>query len=370
MILDLTPEQAAFRSSIESFARDAVAPQAATIDETGTCPEALLRQAASLGLLGVAVPSAAGGAGRDVVDAALAIESVARASASVAFTLALHNALVVDVVAHFGTDAQRARWLKRLASGERLGAFALAEEETGSDLTRLQTTAVQEPSGWRVRGRKVWVANGATAGVAIVVAKAGDEVQAFLVPLDGAGVKRTARDSVGVRGAGCVDLELDVVVAADQQLAGGAALVEWALEGGRILMAAQAIGIGQAALDEAIAYAKRREAFGKPVASYQSVQWVLADAATEIDAGRLLMLKAASARARGEASRLDTAMAKLHATEAAHRAVDRAAELLAASGYGRGSVIERLCRDVRAAGIHQGTPDVQRMAIAEELLPR
>ncbi|HVB39021.1 MAG TPA: acyl-CoA dehydrogenase family protein [Vicinamibacterales bacterium] len=370
MILDLTQEQDAFRSTVEQFVRDAVMSQAAAIDESGAFPDAVLKQAAALGLLGLTVPAAGGGAGRDAVDAALAFEAIARASASVAFTLALHNTLVVDVIARFGSEAQRTQWLRRLATGKVLGAFALAEDEAGSDLARLRTTAEPEGTGWRVRGRKVWVANGARAGLAIVVAKAGDGVQAFLIAPDAPGVKRVAHDSVGVRGTGCVDLDLDVTVGADQLLAGGAGLVEWALEGGRIATAAQAIGIGQAGLDEAVAYAKGREAFGKSVASYQSVQWGLADTATELDAARLLTLKAAAARARGAAGPLDTAMAKLYASEAAHRAVDRAAELLAASGYGRGSVIERLCRDVRAAGIHQGTPDVQRMAIAAELLPR
>ncbi|MDE3153628.1 MAG: acyl-CoA dehydrogenase family protein [Acidobacteriota bacterium] len=369
MILDFTPEQDAFRSTVEQFAHDAVTPRAAAIDEMGAFPDALLRQAGPLGLLGLTAPAASGGAGRDAVDATLAFEAIARASASVAFSLAAHNALVVDVLARFGTDAQRTAWLPRLASGSLLGAFALAEDEVGSDLARLQTTAVKAPSGWRIQGRKVWVTNGARAGLVIVVARVGDVVEAFLVAPEAGGVTRTARDTVGVRGTACVDLVLDVTLGADARLDGGRGLVEWALAGGRIATAAQAIGIGQAALDEAVAYARQREAFGKSVASYQSVQWLLADTATELDAARLLTLKAAAARARGVDGPTETAMAKLYASEAARKAVDGAAELLAASGYGRGSVIERLCRDVRAAGIQQGTADVQRMAIAAELLP-
>src|SRR5919202_6482756 len=196
----------------------------------------------------------------------------------------------------------------------------------------------------------------------------GQGVTAFLVSMDSAAITRTARaDSLGVRGLGCMDLDLDVAVSDDQVLGDvdqGFRLAMWALQGGRVAIAAQALGIGQAALDEAIAYAKAREQFGQPIANYQAIQWMLADMATELDAARLLTLKAAAAKDRQEKSTFEASMAKLAASEAAHRAADRAMQILASAGYRRGSVVERLFRDVRATEIYQGTSEAQRMIIS------
>ena len=200
----------------------------------------------------------------------------------------------------------------------------------------------------------------------------GQGVTAFLVPMDTPGIMRTARaDSLGVRGLGCMDLELDVLVADDQvlgQVDQGFRLAMWALQGGRVAIAAQALGIGQAALDEAIAYAKQREQFGQPIANYQAIQWMLADMATELAAARMLMLKAASAKETQDKSTVEASMAKLAASEAAHKAADKAMQILASAGYRRGSVVERLFRDVRATEIYQGTSEAQRMIIAANVL--
>jgi butyryl-CoA dehydrogenase len=227
-------------------------------------------------------------------------------------------------------------------------------------------------------GRKVWVANAEVAEIAIVFAATqpgsrGRGIGAFLVPLDTPGLTRAPRpESLGVRGLGCADLELrDVRVGADALLGGprdGFQIAMWALDGGRVAIAAQALGVGQAALDAALAHAKQHEAFGQPIANYQAIQWMLADSATELDAARMLMLKAADARGRKERPTLEAAMAKLSASEAAHRAADRAMQILASHGYERGSVVERLFRDVRATEIYQGTSEVQRMVIAEAIL--
>jgi butyryl-CoA dehydrogenase len=196
-------------------------------------------------------------------------------------------------------------------------------------------------------------------------------VTAFLVPMDSAGIRRTARaDSLGVRGLGCMDLELDLAVTDDQVLGHvdqGFELAMWALQGGRVAIAAQALGIGQAALDEAIAYAKQREQFGQPIANYQAIQWMLADMATELAAARMLTLKAAAAKDTQEKSSVEASMAKLAASEAAHKAADKAMQILASAGYRRGSVVERLFRDVRATEIYQGTSEAQRMIIAASL---
>jgi butyryl-CoA dehydrogenase len=229
--------------------------------------------------------------------------------------------------------------------------------------------------GYVLNGRKVWVANGAVADMAIVFAATqpgsrGRGLGAFLVPLDTPGITRVPMgESLGVRGLGCVDLELrDVRVDAGALVGGpqdGFQLAMWALDGGRVAIAAQALGVGHAALAEAIAHAKSHTAFGQPIANYEAIQWMLADTATELDAARMLMLKAADARTRNPRPTLEAAMAKLAASEAAHRAADRAMQILASHGYRRGSVVERLFRDVRATEIYQGTSEVQRMIIGD-----
>jgi butyryl-CoA dehydrogenase len=377
MVLELTAEQKAFQQQIEAFARDVVALRAAGIDKSGEFPTDVMHAAAAHGLLGVTISKRWGGAGRDYVSYALAIEAVARASATVAVSLSVTNSLVAEVIAHAGRDQQRERWLRRLASGEAIGAFALSEPDAGTDAANQKTKAVKSGDGYRITGRKVWVANAEDASVAIVFARTrpglrGQGVTAFLVPMDTAGIRRTARaDSLGVRGLGCMDLDLDITVADDQVLGHvdqGFRLAMWALQGGRVAIAAQALGIGQAALGEAIAYAKQREQFGQPIANYQAIQWMLADMATELAAARMLTLKAAAAKDRQERSACEASMAKLAASEAAHKAADKAMQILASAGYRRGSVVERLFRDVRATEIYQGTSEAQRMIIAATVL--
>jgi butyryl-CoA dehydrogenase len=377
MMFDLTPEQEAFKDSTERFAREVVAPRAAAIDETGEYPGDVIRAAGERGLLGVTIPKAWGGSGRDYVSYALAVEAVARVSATVAVAISVNNSLVAELIAHSGRGPQKERWLRRLASGACVGAFALSEPDAGTDAANQQTRAVKIGAGYRVTGRKVWVANADAASVAVVFASTrpglrGQGVTAFLVPMDTSGVTRTARaDSLGVRGLGCQDLDFDVTVDEDAVLGPvdqGFRLAMWALQGGRVAIAAQALGIGQAALDEALAFAKRREVFGQPIASYQAIQWMLADMATELEAARMLTLKAACARDRQEPGMIDASMAKLAASEAAHRAADKAMQILASAGYRRGSTVERLFRDVRATEIYQGTSEAQRMIIAASVL--
>jgi butyryl-CoA dehydrogenase len=377
MILELTPDQRAFQREIEAFARDVVSLRAAGIDKSGEFPTDVMHAAAQHGLLGVTIPKPWGGAGRDYVSYVLAIEAVARASATVAVSLSVTNSLVAEVIAHAGRDAQRERWLRRLATGDAIGAFALSEPDAGTDAANQKTKAVKDGAGYRITGRKVWVANAEEAQVAIVFARTrpglrGQGITAFLVPMDAPGIVRTARaDSLGVRGLGCMDLDLDITVGDDQVLGPvdqGFRLAMWALQGGRVAIAAQALGIGQAALDEAIAYAKQREQFGQPIANYQAIQWMLADMATELEAARMLTLKAAAAKDRQEKSALEASMAKLAASEAAHKAADKAMQILASAGYRRGSVVERLFRDVRATEIYQGTSEAQRMIIAANVL--
>ena len=323
------------------------------------------------------IPVEWGGAGLDYVSYALAIEAVAKASATVAASLVVTNSLVAELIAHAGSETQKARWLRSLATGASIGAFALSEPDAGTDAANQRTQAVRDGGRFHITGRKVWVANAEAARLAVVFAatrpgKRAQGVTAFLVPMDMPGITRTARDeSLGVRGLGCTDLELDIIVADDQVLGDvdqGFPLAVWALEGGRVAIAAQALGIGEAALDEAIAHAKTREQFGKPISHYQAIQWMLADMATELAAARMLTWKAASLRGRQAHLALEASMATLAASEAAHRAADKAMQVLASAGYRRGSLVERLLRDVRATEIYQGTSEAQRMIIAGKIL--
>jgi butyryl-CoA dehydrogenase len=384
MVLDLTDQQRAFQQKIAAFASEVVAPQAAAIDESGAFPRDLVRAAAGQGLMGVTLPKESGGAGLDYVSYAVGLEALAGASAVVAVIASVNNSLVAEPLARFGSDGQKQAWLRRLAQGEALGAFALSEEHAGSDAANQQTVARLDDRGYVLNGRKVWVANAEAADVVIVFAAtdpstassqgvAGRRISAFLVPMDTPGLTRIVMpESLGVRGLGCMDLELkDVRVDADALLGSpgeGFQIAMWALDGGRVAIAAQALGVGTAALQEAIEYARHREVFGQPIANYQAIQWMLADAATDLEAARMLTLKAADARQRDARPTIEASMAKLYASEAAHRAADKAMQILASQGYRRGSNVERLFRDVRATEIYQGTSEVQRMVIAEHIL--
>ena len=380
MHLEPTDEQAAFQHAAAVFARSVVAPRAAAIDATDEFPAEIIAEAGRQGFLGVTITESRGGAGRDYVAYALALEAIARASATVAVIMAVNNSLVAEVIDRFGSDAQRDRWLRPLATGTMLGAFALSERDAGTDAANQQTRAVRDGRWYRLTGDKVWVANAAAADVAIVFAASGEagarrEISAFLVPLDLPGVTRQAEnDALGVRGLGCRDVTFrDVHLAVDQRLGGageGFAIARWGLEGGRIAIAAQALGVGQAALDEALEHARRRRTFGQPIGSYQAVQWMLADTATDLEAARVLTWRAAALKSHGAATGLDASMAKLLASEAARRASDHAMQILASAGYRRGSRVERLYRDARATEIYQGTSEVQRMIIAAGVLAR
>jgi alkylation response protein AidB-like acyl-CoA dehydrogenase len=306
MNLDLTPDQRAFQQEVAAFARSHVEPAAARIDETGEFPWALLKLAGTHGLAGMTIPPAWGGGGRDYVSYALAIETVARSSATLAAILIVNTSLVGDVLARFGSDTQKALWQRPLASGQATGAFALSEENAGTDAANVEMTAVEIDGGaaFSVTGRKVWVANAEGANVLLVFAATrpgmrAHGITAFLVPVSTPGIERTARaDSLGVRGLGCMDLAFaDVRVPADHVVGAvneGFKVAMWALEGGRVAIAAQALGIGEAALEEALRHAKARQTFGRPIAEYEAVQFMLADMATELDAARMLTHKAAA----------------------------------------------------------------------------
>jgi butyryl-CoA dehydrogenase len=378
MDFSFTDDQRAFAAAAARFAAEQAAPEAARIDAEGTFPRGLVREAAKLGFCGATIDRASGGAGQSYLAYALALEEIARASATLAVILAVNNSLVAEPIARFGSEEHKEAWLRPLATGASLGAFALSEEQAGTDAANQRTVARLDHDGYVINGRKVWIANAEAADVAILFAATqpglrGRGVSAFVVPLDTPGVHRTtSADSLGVRGLGCMDLDLrDVRVDAASMLGEpgqGFRIALWALDGGRVAIAAQALGVGLAALDEALQHAQQRETFGQPIANYEAIQWMLADMATELEAARVLMWHAADAKDRRPSARVEAAMAKLSCSEAAHRAADKAMQILASAGYRRGSTVERLFRDVRATEIYQGTSEVQRMIIAEQVL--
>jgi len=380
MNLDLTPDQRAFQQEVGAFTRVHVDPVSARIDETGEFPWALVKLAGTYGLAGMTIPESWGGGGRDYVSYALAIEAVARSSATLATILIVNNSLVGEVLARFGSAGQKAQWQRPLASGQATGAFALSEEQAGTDAANVEMRAAETDGGsaYRLTGRKTWVANAEGANVLLVFAATrpglrAHGITAFLVPMSAPGIERTARaDSLGVRGLGCMDLSFtDVRVPADQVVGAvddGFKVAMWALEGGRVAIAAQALGIGHAALEEAIRHAKARQTFGRPIAEYEAVQFMLADMSTELDAARMLTHKAAALKAFQASIAQEAAQAKLAASIAAHRAADTAMQILASAGYRRGSKVERLFRDARATEIYQGTSEAQRLVIADHIL--
>jgi butyryl-CoA dehydrogenase len=384
MHFNLSAEQAQFEQVARTFARDKVAPLAAAIDERDEFPAELVKEAGALGLMGVSVPTKWGGAGLDYVSYVLALEQVARASATMAVILVVNNSLVVEPLLRFGTDEQKERWLRPLARGEKVGSFALSEEEAGTDAANQHTAAAPAgDGGFRLTGRKTWVTCASAADVVIVFAvegqhepgTGGHDVSAFLVPTGSDGLTRGQQDeSMGVRGLGAMDIELRGVSVTMADMLGvrgqGFELARWAFEGARIAIAAQAIGIGQVAFDESRRHAKQRKTFGKPIASYEAIQFMLADSATELDAARMLTLKAAVERDAHDHCAVEAAMAKLYASEAAARATDRAMQILASAGYRRGSIVERLYRDVRAAEMYPGTTEVQRMIVSGAVLKK
>ena len=378
MILELSAEQQSFQQQVERFAAERVAPAAAAIDEAGVFPRDLVREAARAGLMGVTIAREWGGGGRDYVSYATAIEALAHASAVIAVIAAVNNSLVAEPLAEFGTDAQKTMWLRRLATGGALGAFALSEEEAGSDAANLQTVARMDEQGYVLTGRKVWVANAEAADLLIVFAATqpglrGRGISAFLVPSDAPGLERVVTaDSLGVRGLGCMDLQLtNVRVGADALLGNpgeGFRLAMWALDGGRVAIAAQAIGVGTAALDEALGHAKTREAFGQPIGNYQAIQWMLADMATAIDGARLLVLRAAALKDAGRPYGTASAMAKLFAAETAMRVTTDAIQVHGGYGYIKEYEVERAFRDAKITQIYEGTSQIQKLVIAREVL--
>ncbi len=377
MDLQLNETQQMVRDVARKFAQERIAPVAAENDREGRFPRELLRGLAELGLYGVAIPEEYGGAAAGPVAYALAMMEVSRACASTAVAMAVTN-MVGEVICAFGTEAQKKKYVPRLTSGEwAAAAFALSEPSTGSDAGGLRTTARRTKDGWVLDGQKQWISSGAYAGVMVVWARTGGPgnggVSAFLVEGGTAGLEiGRAEDKLGLRASNTVPLTFEgCVIPADALLGdenGGFRIAMMALDGGRIGIGSQAVGIGEAALASAADYAKTRQQFGKPIAEHQAIQWMLADSRTELDASRLLTLRAASLKEAGRPFSREASMAKLYASEAVNRITARALQIHGGYGYVKDYPVERYLRDARVTTIYEGTSEIQRMVIARKVL--
>jgi butyryl-CoA dehydrogenase len=380
MEIQLTEEQTLLRDNVRRFADEVARPRAKEIDKTGEFPRHFFEQAGQLGLAGVAVPEDYGGAGMDTVAYCLAIEEISRACANSGVILSVNNSLVCDPLLKFGSAEQKRDFLTPLAAGRKLGCFALTEPGAGSDAASLRTAARRDGGDYVLDGNKVFITNGTHADLALVFAtvdpaKKHRGITAFIVPTDAPGFRcGTHETKLGVNASGTTELVFEQVrVPAGQRLGDegeGFKIAMATLDGGRIGIAAQAIGIAQAAFEDALAYAQQREQFGKHLSDFQAIQFYLADMATELDAARLLAWKAAWTKDQGKRYTLEAAQAKLFASEMAQRVTNKALQIHGGYGYSREYNVERYFRDARITEIYEGTSEVQKMVIADWVLNR
>lgn len=377
-MLDFTPSeaQAAVQAEARRFAQEVLAPRAAVLDREGGFPHANIAKAARAGLLGINIPTALGGRGAGVVAYSLAITETARACASTTVALCVSN-MVAEVVAHFGNDDQRTGHVPRLCRGELVvGAFALSEPGAGSDPGGMRTKATRTDRGWVIEGSKLWITSGTDAGLFVVWARTSDApgtrgISTFLVPGDAPGLVRGKPEhKMGLCGSTTTAIDFEACEVGPEALLGqegrGFPVAMMALDGGRVGIASQALGVGLMALDTATAFAAadpgRRDE--------QWVQWALADAATELDAARLLTLRAAWRKEQGLPFSQQASIAKVFTTERAFAACNRAIEVMGAAGCDEAEAVERGLRDVRVTMIYEGTSEVQRIVVSRELMRR
>ena len=376
--LTLTDEQELVQRAARDFATEKVLPRAGAIDEEGRIPDELLREMGALGFMGTYVPEPYGGSALDIVSNVLVIEEINRACASTGVALCTHISLAVDPILRHGTDAQKEKYLPKLARGEQIGCFALSEPAAGSDAAAMRTTAKRDGDSWILNGTKNFITNGSRADVAIVFAQT-DAAQkhkgiaAFIVEkgTPGFSVGKLER-KLGIRGSDTAQLIFQDARVPAANLLGevgqGFKIALSTLDGGRISIAAQAVGIARACLEDSLAYAKQREAFGKKVADFQAIQWMLADMATEIDAARLLTWRAAALKDAGEDHVLAAAQAKLFASDVAVKASRDCVQIFGGYGYLKDFPAERHYRDAKITEIYEGTSEIMKLVIAEEIL--
>jgi butyryl-CoA dehydrogenase len=378
MDLTLSEEQQIIQQTSREFARREIAPKAAEIDENHRYPEELVRKMAELGFMGVAVPEEYGGGGMDNMSYTLAMEEISAGCASTGVIMSVQNSLVCDPILKFGTEEQKREYLTPLASGKKLGCFALSEPEAGSDAAAQKTVARRDGDHYVIEGVKNFITNGPQADICVLIAMVEPEkrhkgIIAFILPMDLPGVRRGPPEhKLGIKGSGTCQIFLDECrVPASLRLGQegeGFKVAMTTLDGGRIGIAAQALGIARAALEAAVDYAKERKAFGKPIARHQAIQFMLADMATELDAARLVTWRAAWLKDQGVRYSKESAMAKLMAAEAATHVTKDAVQVFGGYGYMKEYPVERHFRDAKITEIYEGTSEIQRLVIAGALL--
>ncbi|MDQ2912071.1 MAG: acyl-CoA dehydrogenase family protein [Chloroflexota bacterium] len=350
-------------------------------EKAGALPPDLIAELGRLGVLGMTIPEPYGGLGASTVAFALVLEELSAAWPSLAVGVAVNSGIVAGSIVRYGTAEQRRRWLPKLMDGAGLGAFALTEPTSGSDAASLRTTAGRDGSGWRIDGRKQFITNARYAPFAIVLARVGEfdpkrtsaGITAFVVPLDARGVSLGSPErKMGLRASDTSALILEDARVGDDAVLGeagkGFAIAMSGLDGGRIGIAAQSVGIARRALELARAYSKERKQFGRPIADFEGLRFRIAKAESDLAAARLLALRAAWLRDRGQPFMREAAMAKLYASEMAQRATHAAVQILGGNGYMRDYAVERYARDGRATTIYEGTSEIQRIVIARSLL--
>jgi alkylation response protein AidB-like acyl-CoA dehydrogenase len=372
---DLSAEHELIRQTVRDFAVDRVAPAAEELDREHRFPYELVAELAELGLMGIPVPEEYGGSGGDTVSYAIAIEELTRIDSSLAITVAAHTSLGTMPILLFGTEQQKREWLPDLASGQKLAAFGLTEPDAGSDAGATQTRAELRDGRWVVNGAKIFITNAGTdisARVTITARTGEDEISNIVVPNGTPGYVISApMQKLGWRASDTRELSFQDCAVPEENLLGerGRGFHQFLeiLDGGRISVAAMGVGLAQGAYDLASAYAKERHQFGRPIASFQAIQFKLADMATEIEAGRQLVYKAAWLKDQGRPFALEAAMAKLYTGELSQRAVNHALQIHGGYGFMDEYAISRLYRDQKVLEIGEGTNEVQRMVIAKHL---
>ena len=378
MDLGLSEEQLLLQRTVREFADSEVKPLAKEIDETGHFPRETFRKAAELGLTGVAVPEEYGGAGMDHISYAIVIEEISRACASTGVILSVQNSLYCDPVYRFGTEEQKQKFLVPFARGEKIGCYALTEPQAGSNAAALRTKAVLKGDKYVVNGTKAWITNGGAADAAVVYTNTHPEkgekgITALVVEKGTPGFAVGKEEKkLGIHATACCELsftDCEVPVANRIRAEGeGYRVALSTLDGGRIGIAAQAVGIAQGAFEAALSYAQQRQAFGHPISDFQAIQFMLADMATEIDAARLLVRKAAWKEDTGARFSMEASIAKLFASEMATRVTHKAIQIHGGNGYSREYPVERNYRDARITELYEGTSEIQRLVIAAWVL--
>ncbi len=376
MDFTLTETQEMTRTMVRGFVEKEIIPESMKYDESQEFPAHWAKKMGELGLLGIFVPEKYGGSGLDSVCYAIAIEELARGDASAAVIAAVCNGLACEPLLRFGTEEQKQKYLLPLARGEWVGAYALTEPWAGSDAAALRSTARLDGNEWVLNGTKVFITNASAAKVLIAYARTGakkHDLSAFIVPSDARGLNLLKKENkMGIRASDTMLLGFDNLRIPRENLLGeegkGFSIAMATLDSGRIAIAAQALGIAQRALEESLKYAKEREAFNQKIADFEAIQWKLADMATEIDAARLLTYRVARLKDEGKRHTYESSVAKLFASEAAHRAVDAAVQIHGGYGFIKDYVVEKLYRDQRVTEIYEGTSEVQRMVIARSVL--